>query len=245
LSNAWQEPDDGIWEVRGGRRHFTHSKIMAWVAFDRVIRMIQEQGAGGDEGQKMLPHLSALRERIHGEVCERGFNPRVGAFTQYYGSTELDASVLVMTHFGFLPGSDPRVQGTVAAIEKNLIREGFVLRYGTEHGTDGLPGSEGAFKRFGFCPRGTIGVWEDLAAGARRHGATLGDGASPGQPPPEGSPLVQMAYRPRASASQRSTVSASAAWCRPSVPFRATGSRVRAPALNADRMLVRRSSTTL
>jgi GH15 family glucan-1,4-alpha-glucosidase len=150
LEKAWQEPDDGIWEVRGGRRHFTHSKIMAWVAFDRAVRMIQEQGAGGDEGQKMVPHLSALRERIHSEVCERGFNPRVGAFTQSYGSMELDASVLVMTHFGFLPGSDPRVQGTVAAIEKHLVRDGFVLRYGTEHGTDGLPGSEGAFLACSF-----------------------------------------------------------------------------------------------
>ena len=98
----------------------------------------------------MLPHLSALRERIHAEVCERGFNPRVGAFTQSYGSMELDASVLVMPHFGFLPGSDPRVQGTVAAIEKHLVRDGFVLRYGTEHGTDGLPGTEGAFLACSF-----------------------------------------------------------------------------------------------
>ena len=91
-----------------------------------------------------------MRERIHAEVCDRGFNPRVGAFTQSYGSEALDASVLVIPHFGFLPGTDPRVQGTVAAIEKDLLRDGFVLRYGTEHGTDGLPGSEGAFLACSF-----------------------------------------------------------------------------------------------
>jgi GH15 family glucan-1,4-alpha-glucosidase len=150
LENAWQRPDDGIWEVRGGRRHFTHSKVMAWVAFDRVVKSIQEFRFGGDEGQKMLAHLGAVRERIHAEVCDRGFNPRVGAFTQSYGAEALDASVLVIPHYGFLPGTDPRVQGTVAAIEKELLRDGFVVRYGTEHGTDGLPGSEGAFLACSF-----------------------------------------------------------------------------------------------
>jgi GH15 family glucan-1,4-alpha-glucosidase len=150
LEDAWQRPDDGIWEVRGGRRHFTHSKVMAWVAVDRMVRIIQEMGMGGEEGKNMLPHLGALRERIHAEVCERGFNPRVGAFTQSYASDQLDASVLVIPHFGFLPGSDPRVASTVAAIEKDLLRDGFVLRYGTEHGTDGLPGSEGAFLACSF-----------------------------------------------------------------------------------------------
>jgi GH15 family glucan-1,4-alpha-glucosidase len=150
IEKAWQQPDDGIWEMRGGRRHFTHSKVLAWVAIDRIARAIAEFGAGGDEGRKLLPHLRALAERIHTEVCERGFNPRVGAFTQYYGATELDASVLVIPHFGFLPGTDPRMQGTVAAIEKTLLRDGFVLRYSTEHGTDGLPGSEGAFLACSF-----------------------------------------------------------------------------------------------
>jgi GH15 family glucan-1,4-alpha-glucosidase len=150
LEDAWQRPDDGIWEVRGGRRHFTHSKVMAWVAIDRMVRGIQEFGMGADEGRKMAPHLSALRERIHAEVCERGFNPRIGAFTQSYGSEQLDASVLVIPHFGFLPGSDPRVASTVSAIEKGLLRDGFVLRYGTEHGADGLPGSEGAFLACSF-----------------------------------------------------------------------------------------------
>ena len=150
LENAWQRPDDGIWEVRGGRRHFTHSKVMAWVAFDRLVKSIEEFGFGGEEGQKMLARASAVRERIHAEVCDRGFNPRVGAFTQSYGSEALDASVLVIPHYGFLPGTDPRMQGTVAAIEKDLLRDGFVLRYGTEHGTDGLPGTEGAFLACSF-----------------------------------------------------------------------------------------------
>jgi GH15 family glucan-1,4-alpha-glucosidase len=150
LEKAWQEPDDGIWEVRGGRRHFTHSKVMAWVAFDRVARAIREFGMGGDEGRKMLPHLAALAERIHAEVCDRGFNPHVGAFTQSYGSPELDASVLLIPHVGFLPGSDPRVRGTVEAVEKKLLRDGFVLRYATEGGADGLPGTEGAFLACSF-----------------------------------------------------------------------------------------------
>jgi len=150
MEGAWQRQDDGIWEVRGGRRHFTHSKVMAWVAFDRLARSIRESGLGGDEGKAMLPHLAALAERVHEEICERGFNPSVGAFTQSYGSTELDASVLVIPHVGFLPGTDPRVQGTVAAIEKTLLKDGFVLRYGTEHGADGLPGSEGAFLACSF-----------------------------------------------------------------------------------------------
>jgi len=145
MDDAWQRPDDGIWEVRGGRRHFTHSKVMAWVFFDRAAKAIQEFGLGGDKDQKMLSHVCALRERIHAEVCERGFNPRVGAFTQSYGSEALDASVLMIPRFGFLPSTDPRIQGTVAAIEKHLLRDGFVLRYDTEKGTDGLPGSEGSF----------------------------------------------------------------------------------------------------
>src|SRR5499427_5072549 len=150
LDDAWQRPDDGIWEVRGGRRHFTHSKLMAWMAVDRATRILEQNGERGDESAELLPHLSALAERIHAEVCERGFNPRVGAFTQSYGSADLDASVLVIPHFGFLPGSDPRVQGTVAAIEKKLVRDGFVLRYATEAGADGLPGSEGAFLACSF-----------------------------------------------------------------------------------------------
>jgi GH15 family glucan-1,4-alpha-glucosidase len=150
IDRAWQRPDDGIWEVRGGRRHFTHSKLMAWVAIDRAARAIVELGSGGDEGRAMLPHLEALRERMHNEICERGFNARVGAFTQSYGSDALDASVLLMAHTGFLPPRDPRIIGTVQAIEKSLLRDGFVLRYSTETGNDGLPGTEGAFLACSF-----------------------------------------------------------------------------------------------
>jgi GH15 family glucan-1,4-alpha-glucosidase len=150
LESAWQRPDDGIWEVRGGRRHFTHSKVMAWVAVDRVRRAIQEFGLGGDQGRATLPHLGALQARIHEEICQRGFNPRVGGFTQSYGSTEMDASILVIPHVGFLPADDPRVRGTIAAVERTLLRDGFVLRYSTEAGTDGLPGTEGAFLACSF-----------------------------------------------------------------------------------------------
>jgi GH15 family glucan-1,4-alpha-glucosidase len=150
LERAWQRPDDGIWEVRGGRQHFTHSKVMAWVAFDRAVRAIRDHGIGGEHGKSMLPHLSALRERVHAEVCQRGFHPRLNSFTQSYGDEALDASLLLMPHVGFLPASDPRVQGTVAAVERGLLHDGFVLRYNTEHTDDGLKGSEGAFLACSF-----------------------------------------------------------------------------------------------
>jgi GH15 family glucan-1,4-alpha-glucosidase len=150
IERVWQEPDDGIWEVRGGRRHFTYSKVMAWTAIDRAVRMIEEFQAGGAAGQGMLTHLRALRERIHEEVCDRGFNTQVGAFTQSYGSHTLDASVLLIPHVGFLPATDPRMTATVAAVERRLLRDGFVLRYDTSDGSDGLPGSEGAFLACSF-----------------------------------------------------------------------------------------------
>ena len=150
LERIWQKPDEGIWEVRGARHHFTYSKMMAWVAFDRVVRLVQEFGVLGAIGQQRLPHWIGLRERIHQEVCDRGFNPRVGAFTQSYGGDTLDASVLTMVHCGFLPASDPRIRGTVAAIERGLMRDGFVLRYATEHGVDGLAGDESPFLACSF-----------------------------------------------------------------------------------------------
>lgn len=150
VEQAWQRPDDGIWEVRGGRRHFTHSKIMAWVVFDRAIRAIREFNVGGDAGKSALPHLCALRERIHAEVCRSGFDARLNSFTQSYGSEALDASLLIIPHTGFLPANDPRVQGTVAAIERGLVRDGFVLRYDTDRTDDGLKGSEGAFLACSF-----------------------------------------------------------------------------------------------
>jgi GH15 family glucan-1,4-alpha-glucosidase len=145
LADVWQEPDDGIWEVRGGRRHFTHSKVMAWVAVDRTVRMIEEFGVGGAAAREQLPSWRALRARMHEEICRRAYNERVGAFVQAYGSDVLDASVLLMTHCGFLPASDPRMQATLRAVERELMHDGYVRRYATGSGVDGLPGSEGAF----------------------------------------------------------------------------------------------------
>jgi GH15 family glucan-1,4-alpha-glucosidase len=151
MAEAWQRPDDGIWEVRGGRRHFVHSKMMAWVAIDRAVRMITEFGAEDEpELLAMLPSLRALSSRIHHDVCENGFNPRLGTFTQAYDSDALDASLLLLPDFGFLPASDPRVQGTSRAIEQNLLEDGFVLRYRTERTHDGLSSHEGVFLACSF-----------------------------------------------------------------------------------------------
>jgi len=150
VGQAWQRPDDGIWEVRGGRQHFVHSKVMAWVAVDRFIRLIQEYTRDHPELTQHLPRYRALRERIHRDVCEHGFNTRLNSFTQAYNSEALDASLLLIPALGFLPPDDPRVEGTIRAIEKDLLRDGFVLRYRTEHTGDGLAGSEGAFLACSF-----------------------------------------------------------------------------------------------
>lgn len=144
LETAWREPDEGIWEVRGGRRHFTHSKVMAWVAFDRALRMheMHENGATQEQAERWR----AVKDEIHAEVCEKGFDPALNSFVQSYGAKALDASLLLIAHTGFLPQHDPRVVGTVEAIGKGLMRDGFILRYETEgQTTDGLTGSEGAF----------------------------------------------------------------------------------------------------
>ena len=146
LATIWSEPDEGIWEVRGGRRHFTHSKVMAWVALDRAIRGIEEFGLSGP-----LERWRALRSGIHEEVCRKGFAPELGSFVQSYGSRHLDASLLLLPLVGFLPADDPRVRGTVAAIEQRLLVEDtFVLRYDTEEAYDGLPPGEGAFLACSF-----------------------------------------------------------------------------------------------
>jgi GH15 family glucan-1,4-alpha-glucosidase len=145
LSTIWRQPDDGIWEVRGGRQHFTFSKVMAWVAFDRLIRAAEEFGFEGP-----IDQWKTQRQAIHDDVCTKAFNPKIGAFTQYYGSDTLDASVLRLPLVGFLPVSDPRVKGTIAAIEKGLMADGFVMRYNTESGKDGLPPGEGAFLACSF-----------------------------------------------------------------------------------------------
>jgi GH15 family glucan-1,4-alpha-glucosidase len=148
LKKGWTEPDDGIWEVRGKRRHFTHSKVMAWVALDRAVRTLEEW----PELKGPLEEWRLLRHQIFTEVCEKGYSEKVGAFTQSYDSEELDASVLMIPLVGFLPPSDPRVVSTVEAIEKSLVDEGFVLRYRTaaDGAVDGLTGREGAFLACSF-----------------------------------------------------------------------------------------------
>lgn len=142
LESRWEEPDAGIWEMRGAPQHFTHSKMMAWVAFDRAVKLGEASGFSEPES---LKRRREIRDRIHAQVCEHGFNAKKNAFTQVYGSEELDASLLMMPLVGFLPASDPRVQGTVEAIQRDLTEDGFVLRYRTEANTDGLPGDEGVF----------------------------------------------------------------------------------------------------
>jgi GH15 family glucan-1,4-alpha-glucosidase len=131
--------------VRGGPRQFTHSKVMAWVAVDRAVRTIEEFGANGP-----LEKWRALRSEIHDEVCRSGFNTELNSFVQYFGSKALDASLLLLPIVGFLPAEDPRIQGTVAAIEKTLLHDGFVSRYNTHGSVDGLQGSEGVFLACSF-----------------------------------------------------------------------------------------------
>ena len=145
LETIWQQPDEGIWETRGGRQHFTFSKVMAWVAFDRAIRSAEKFNLPGP-----LEHWREIREEIHAQVCEKSWNPALNAFTQVYGGDELDASVLLLAQVGFLPPSDPRVIGTVAATEKYLMRDGFVMRYRTTEFNDGLPPGEGTFLACSF-----------------------------------------------------------------------------------------------
>ncbi len=145
LESIWEQPDNGIWEVRGERQHFTHSKVMAWVAFDRVVTTIETLGLEGP-----LERWRSIRDVIHRQVCEQGFDPKRNTFVQYYGGTHLDASLLRIPLVGFLPPDDPKVLGTVAAIERDLLRDGFVMRYDTATGTDGLPPGEGAFLACSF-----------------------------------------------------------------------------------------------
>jgi GH15 family glucan-1,4-alpha-glucosidase len=144
LESVWTEPDEGIWEVRGPRRHFTHSKVMAWVAADRMAKLTE--AAGGGEPDRWR----ALGATIHADVCRRGFDPARNAFVQAYGARELDASLLMIPLVGFLPPEDPRVRGTVAAIERELMVDGLVQRYTTESGVDGLPPGEGVFLACSF-----------------------------------------------------------------------------------------------
>ena len=146
LETLWRKPDAGLWEIRGEPRHFTFSKVMAWVAFDRGIRSAEEFSL--DDAP--LDHWRALRDEIHADVCRNGYDPELGSFVQSYGSKELDASLLLLPLFGFLPQSDPRLRGTVEAIERELLVDGFVRRYRTEANIDGLSGDEAPFLACSF-----------------------------------------------------------------------------------------------
>jgi GH15 family glucan-1,4-alpha-glucosidase len=145
LETCWQEPDEGLWEVRGPRRHFTYSKVMCWVAFDRAIKAVEAFDRPGP-----VAHWRRLRDRIHADVCKQGWNAKRGSFVQHYGSKELDASLLLIPMTGFLPCSDPRVRSTIEAIQRDLTEEGFVLRYRTRKSLDGLPPGEGVFLACSF-----------------------------------------------------------------------------------------------
>jgi len=145
LEGNWERPDEGIWEVRGPRRHFTHSKVMAWVAFDCAVKAVERFGLRGP-----VERWRDIRDAIHEQVCREGFDAGVGAFVQSYGSKALDASLLMIPLVGFLPATDPRMRGTVAAIERGLMVDGLVARYATEGGVDGLPSGEGKFLACSF-----------------------------------------------------------------------------------------------
>jgi GH15 family glucan-1,4-alpha-glucosidase len=140
VEKTWDQPDEGIWEVRGPRQHFTHSKVMAWVTIDRAVKAVEQFGVDGP-----VERWRGLRDAIHQQVCDKGYDPGMNSFTQAYGNKLLDASLLMIPLVGFLPPDDPRVLGTVAAIEKHLMHDGFVKRYDTSQTEDGLPPGEGAF----------------------------------------------------------------------------------------------------
>ena len=147
LEGVWREPDEGIWEIRGPRRHLTHSKVMAWVAMDRAVRVAEEYGLDGP-----VERWRAVRDEIHADVLAKGWNADRGAYTQSYGSDRLDASLLLMPVVGFLPVTDERMRATVDAIQRELVQDGLVLRYQTDGSgaVDGLPGSEGVFLACSF-----------------------------------------------------------------------------------------------
>ena len=145
LETAWKQPDEGMWETRGGPKHFTFSKMMAWVAFDRAIRDAEKNDLPGPVDQ-----WRKVRDEIHETVCRDGYDSEKGSFVQFFGSDKLDATLLLVGATGFLPHDDPRVQGTVAAVERELLVDGFVLRYRTDDGGDGLPAGEGAFLACSF-----------------------------------------------------------------------------------------------
>ena len=145
LETIWEQPDQGIWEIRGRPRHFTFSKVMAWVAFDRAIKSVQQYGFTGPRA-----HWEALRRRIAAEILQRGYDPTRNTFVQHYGARDLDASLLLIPQLGFLPPEDPRVRGTIEAVERELVQDGLVCRYPSHPGADGLPPGEGVFLACSF-----------------------------------------------------------------------------------------------
>jgi GH15 family glucan-1,4-alpha-glucosidase len=164
LAKVWREPDESIWEVRGGRRQFTYSKLMSWVAFDRAVKSHE---AFGRANSARADHWRQLRAEIHDDICRRGYDASLGSFVQSYGSRELDASLLQIPIVGFLPADDPRVIGTVAAIERGLMVDGFVMRYRSETAPDGLPAGEGAFLACSFWLVDAyvlLGRWDEARA---------------------------------------------------------------------------------
>ena len=145
LADHWDAPDNGLWEIRGPQRHFTHSRAMVWVAFDRAIAGVERHGLPGE-----VERWREIRDLVRAEVLEKGFNAEAGTFTQHYDTTEVDASLLVLPLVGFLPADDDRIRGTIAAVERDLLRDGLVLRYRTTSGVDGLPGDEHPFLACSF-----------------------------------------------------------------------------------------------
>ena len=153
VETIWRQPDDGIWEARGPQRHYTYSKVMAWVVFDRAVRIAERY-----ELEAPVDRWKQTCDEIHREVCERGYDAERRTFTQYYGSKELDASVLNIPLVGFLPGNDERVTGTIDAVWRELGRDGFVSRYSTAETDDGLPGDEGQFLACSFWLVGALAL---------------------------------------------------------------------------------------
>ena len=145
LADHWDEPDNGLWEIRGPQRHFTHSRVMVWVAFDRAVRAVEEHGLPGP-----VERWRDLRDRVRQEVLDKGYDAERGTFTQHYDTREVDASLLVIPLVGFLPGDDPRVLGTIEAVQADLLRDGLLLRYRTSSGVDGLSGHEHPFLACSF-----------------------------------------------------------------------------------------------
>jgi GH15 family glucan-1,4-alpha-glucosidase len=145
LADHWQAPDHGLWEIRGPERHFTHSRVMVWVAFDRAVKAVERHGLDGP-----VERWRELRDRVREEILDKGFDAARGTFTQHYDTREVDASLLTIPLVGFLPGDDPRVLGTIDAVTEDLLRGGLLLRYRTQSGVDGLAGDEHPFLACSF-----------------------------------------------------------------------------------------------